>query len=147
MYSFRERSNLQRIWFQDLRLRMNLRSRNQASSCDKFFFFLSLISRNFGDRLSSNFHRFVILCICRDTPSDRTGLEQLPMVSRVFKMILLLSDGIFWDGILHEQSFSYTSILLSLFWYYTILGGFHKGSPKLGIPLWSRPPGCHGRTV
>ena len=48
-------------------------------------FFLSLLSRNFDDQLSSNFHRFVILCICWDTPSEKTGLWQLPIVSSVFK--------------------------------------------------------------
>ena len=37
------------------------------------FFFLSLISRNFDDWLSSNHHRFVILCIiCWDTPTAKT---------------------------------------------------------------------------
>ena len=33
-------------------------------------FFLPLLSRNFDDQLSSNVHRFVILCICWDTPSE-----------------------------------------------------------------------------
>ena len=48
-------------------------------------FFLSLLSRNFDDRLSSNFHRLVILCICWDTASEKTGLWQLPIVSTAFK--------------------------------------------------------------
>ena len=48
-------------------------------------FFLSLISRNFEDRLSSNFDRFVVLCICWDTPSEKTSLGQLPIVTSVFK--------------------------------------------------------------
>ena len=48
-------------------------------------FFLPLLSRNFDNQLSSNFHRFVILCICWDTPSENTGLWQLPIVSSVFK--------------------------------------------------------------
>ena len=38
-------------------------------------FFLTLLSRNFDDPLSSNFHRFVV-CICWDTPSEKTGLWQ-----------------------------------------------------------------------
>ena len=64
-----------------------MRYRNQASestSCDKGVF-LSLLSRNFDDRLSSNFHGFVILCICWDTISEKTGLWQLPIVPSVFK--------------------------------------------------------------
>ena len=65
-----------------------LRSRNQASGSTQLrvtrMFFLSL-SRIFDDHLSSNFHRFVILCICWDTPSEKTGLWQLPIVSNVFK--------------------------------------------------------------
>ena len=48
-------------------------------------FFLSLLSRNFDDLLSSNFHKFVILCICWDTPSETFGCWQLPIVSTVFK--------------------------------------------------------------
>ena len=46
---------------------------------------VAIFSRNFDDRLSSNFHRCVILCICWDTPSEKTGLWQIPMVSSVFK--------------------------------------------------------------
>ena len=46
----------------------DLRSRNQASFSTQLrvtrVFFLSLLSRNFDDQLSSNVHRFVILCIC-----------------------------------------------------------------------------------
>ena len=42
-------------------------------------FFLSLLSRNFDNQLSSNFHRFVVLCICWDTASEKTGLWQLPL--------------------------------------------------------------------
>ena len=48
-------------------------------------FFLSWLSRNFDGQLSSNFHRFVILCICWYTPSEKTGLWKLPIVSSVFK--------------------------------------------------------------
>ena len=49
-------------------------------------FFLLLSSRNFDDRLSSNFHSFVILCIYRDTPTVKSSLWQLPIVSTVFKL-------------------------------------------------------------
>ena len=47
-------------------------------------FFSSLLSHNFDDQLSSNFYRFVILCTCWDTPSEKTGLWQLPLVPSVF---------------------------------------------------------------
>ena len=50
-------------------------------------FFLSLLSRIFDDQLSSNFHRFVDLCICCwDTPSEKTGLWQLLKVYSVFNL-------------------------------------------------------------
>ena len=61
----------------------------RATLCDHGatrVFFLSLISCNFDDRLSSNFHRFVILCICWDTPTLKTSLWQLAIVSSVFKV-------------------------------------------------------------
>ena len=48
-------------------------------------FYLSLLSHNFDDRLSTHFHRFVTLCICWETPSENTGLRQLPIVSNAFK--------------------------------------------------------------
>ena len=64
---FRERSNFPQIWFRDIKFRT------------------WLLSRNFDNQLSSNFRRFVILCICWDTPSKKTGLWQLPIVSSVFK--------------------------------------------------------------
>ena len=54
-----------------------------TTSCDNVFF-LSLLSRNFDDQLKSNFHRFVILYIGWDTPSEETGLWQLLKVSSVF---------------------------------------------------------------
>ena len=57
----------------------------------KRFFILSLLSCNFDDQLNQNFHRFVILCICWDTPSKKTGLWQLPIVSIVFKRDLNLN--------------------------------------------------------
>ena len=89
--SFRERSNFPRIWFRDLGFRSwgleikHLKAHNFVWPwCDKGVFFLSLMSRNFDDRLSSNFHRFVISCICWDTSTVKTGLWQLPIVSRVF---------------------------------------------------------------
>ena len=56
-----------------------------TTSCDEGVFLLSLLSRNSDDQSSSNVHKFVILCICWDTPSEKTGLWQLPIVSNVFK--------------------------------------------------------------
>ena len=59
-------------------------------SCNKGVF-LSLLSCNFDDWLSPNFHRCVILCIlCWDTASEKTGLWQLPILSSVFKKMLII---------------------------------------------------------
>ena len=69
-----------------------MRSRNQASESTQLrvtrVFFLSLLSRNFEHQLSSSFHRFVILCRCWDTPSEKTGLWQqhVPIMSSVSKV-------------------------------------------------------------
>ena len=52
-------------------------------ACVTRVFFFSL-SRNFDDQLSANLHRIVILSICWDTQSEKTGLWQLPMVVSVF---------------------------------------------------------------
>ena len=37
---------------------------------------------------SLHFHRFLILCICSDTPSENTGLQQIPKVFTAFYFIL-----------------------------------------------------------
>ena len=42
-------------------------------------------SCNFDDQFSLNFHRFVMLCICLYTPSEKAGLWQLPKVFSIFK--------------------------------------------------------------
>ena len=87
-HSFRERSYFPGIWFRDLRFRTwgrEINHLNAHNSVWKGCFLLSLLSRTFDDRLSSNFHRLVILCICWDTPSEKTGLWQVPIVSSVFK--------------------------------------------------------------
>ncbi len=69
-------------------------SLSQASESTQFYAtsvcFLSLFSCNFDDQLSPNFHRFVILCICWNTPSEDTGLWQLPKVYPAFKSVLSL---------------------------------------------------------
>ena len=76
-----------RVWFWDLRNRFwgpeikHLEAHN-------FVFFLLKLSRNFSYQLNSNFHRFVILCICWDALTDKTSLWQLPIVSSVFNITL-----------------------------------------------------------
>ena len=52
--------------------------------------FLLWLSRNFNDQLSSNFHRFVIYCICWDIASEKTGLWQLPIVSNVCQINIVI---------------------------------------------------------
>ena len=52
-------------------------------------FFLSLFSCNFNDHWSPNYHWFVILCMCWDTPSENTGLWQyqtcpVPLTTMVY---------------------------------------------------------------
>ena len=49
--------------------------------------FLPLLSCNFEDQLSRNFHRFVISFIRWDTPGENTGLWQLPNVSSAFNIL------------------------------------------------------------
>ena len=87
-HSFRERSNFPRIWFRDLRFRtwgLEINHLNAHNFMWQGCFFLSLLSRNFDDRLSSNFHRFVILCICWDTQTVKASLWQLSIVSTAFR--------------------------------------------------------------
>ena len=68
-----------------------MRSRNQPSKRTQLrvtrVFFLPLLSRKFDDRLSSNFQRFVILCLCWETPTVKASLWQLPIVSTTFNVI------------------------------------------------------------
>ena len=87
--------------------------------------FLTLISRNFDDQLSSNVHRFVILCICWDTPSEKTGLWQLPIVSSVFKCVegCCVPDVIWkfipeFGSIYREGSIGKTDVTCS--WHYKV---------------------------
>ena len=91
-HCFRERSNFPRIWFRDLRFRtwgLEIDHVNAHNFLWQGCFFLSLLSRNFDDRLSSNFHRFVILCICWDTSNVKASLWQLPIVSTVFNISVI----------------------------------------------------------
>ena len=67
-----------------------MRSPNQAPESSQLcvtgvFFLWIVISQLWRPIIeSSNFHRFVILCICWDTHSEKTGLWQLPNLSSVF---------------------------------------------------------------
>ena len=50
----------------------------------------NFVSRNFDDWLSSNFHMFVIVCICWDTPTVKTSLWQLlPIWSNCLNSIVI----------------------------------------------------------
>ena len=69
---FRERSYFPQIWFKD--------HWKHKAYCDKHFVW------NFDDHLSSNFHRFVILCIMlRYTMWEYWSLTITKRVSSVFK--------------------------------------------------------------
>ena len=52
-----------------------LKTSESTQICAIRVFFHLLFSCNFDDRLSSNFHRFVLLCMCWDAPSEQTGLD------------------------------------------------------------------------
>ena len=84
--------NFRRIWFRDLRFRfwgLEIKHPKAHNFVWQGFFFLSLLSRNFDDQLSSNFHMFVVVCKCWDTPNEKSGLWQLPIVSSVFNIVIL----------------------------------------------------------
>ena len=86
---FRERSNFTRIWLKtsDLEIKVS-KSINHLKAHNfvwQWCFFLLLLSCNLDDHLRLNFYRCDILCICWDTPSEKTGLWQLPIVSSAFK--------------------------------------------------------------
>ena len=85
--SFQERSNFQRICFRSLKFRiwgLEIKHMKAHNFVWQGCFFLSVFG-NFDNQLSWNFHRFVIFFICWDTPSEKSGLWQLPIVSNVFK--------------------------------------------------------------
>ena len=91
--NFRERRTFPRIWFRDLRFRtwgLEINHQNAHNFVWQGCFFLSLLSRKFDDRSSSNFHRFVILCLCWETPTVKASLWQLPIVSSAYKVHILI---------------------------------------------------------
>ena len=65
----------------------------------KEYFFLSILSRNFDDQLSSNFHRFAIFFRCLDTQKYEDWSLTLKVISILFDLLL------FFSGILTFQSF------------------------------------------
>ena len=93
--AFEKKNLFPRIWFLNLRVRFwgpeikHLKAHNFVwQGCFFFHYYLSTSVTNW---MISNFHRFLILCICWDTPSEKTGLCQLPIVSSVFKAYKLIS--------------------------------------------------------
>ena len=108
------RDNFPRILFRDLRFRIwgleikPLKAHNFVWQG----FFLSFLSRNFDDQFSSNFHRPFILCICWDTPSGKTGLWQLPIVSNVFNIEAFANMFLF--GIKQEIKSMIINLYLSI---------------------------------
>ena len=80
-------SNFPRVWFRDLRFRtwgIEINHLNAHNFLWQGCFYFSLLSREFDDRLSSNFHMFDILCIYWDTSTENAILWQLPIVSTAF---------------------------------------------------------------
>ena len=108
--SFRVRGNFPRISFRDLRFRIwgleikHLKAHNLAWPwCDKGVFSFINISQLWRP-ISSNFHRFVILCICWDTPTVKTILWQLPIVSSVFNNIgVTVNRNVFLNPCCHTN--------------------------------------------
>ena len=94
-HSFGKRRNFPRIWFRDLRFRtwgLEINHLNAHNFVWQGCFFLLLLSRKFADRLSSNFYRFVILCICWDTPTVKASLWQLSKLSSAFNAAAVLEQ-------------------------------------------------------
>ena len=72
-------------------------------------FFLSLLSRNINDQLSSKFHRFVILCIVENTPSEKNGLRQL--LTCIPQLKLINSEFLIFLHNFSHRSISYSFLL------------------------------------
>ena len=71
--------------------------------------FNELFSCNVDDRLSPSFHIFAILCIMWDTPSENTGLWQLPKVSIAFKSSLFCCHPFLsWFQIIDNTSIAFS---------------------------------------
>ena len=97
-HSSRERNNFPKIDFEtsDLQFEVSNQHLKAHNFVWKGCFFLSLLSRNFDDQLSSNFHRFVIIFMntLRYTKWEDWSLI-LPIVSRpMFLEIITNTDDV-----------------------------------------------------
>ena len=86
-------------------------------------FFLRVFSCNFNDQLSPDFHRFVILCICWDTPSEKT-----------WSLTIITKGG----QCLYRRCFSSTSPNASKWLCYVKWGESTRGGCQNGRPSVSR---------
>ena len=98
-HSFRERSYFPRIWFWDLRFRIwgfeikHLKAHNIVwQGCFFFHYYLAISMTNWAQMFTQFF--FFFSCTCWDTPSEKTGLWQLPIVSIVFLNLMLYTVDI-----------------------------------------------------
>ena len=97
---------LPRIWFWDLRKRFlglevkHLKSHNFLWQGWFFFhYYLATSTTNWAKK----FHRFVILCICWDTPSEKTGLWQCSVLP-VCDINIALYSNFVKEGVQEHQS-------------------------------------------
>ena len=112
--------------------------RKHTTSCDKGVFSFIIILQTLADRLSSNFHRFVILCICWETPSKKTGLWQLPIVSTVFKQTSIPPSFVEHSSVFHSSEIP-SPLLCWPFWRQcTVLGGRGVVYRWLGMVYYGR---------
>ena len=98
-------------------LRLELKHLREPNLC-----FFPIFSHNFDNQLSSIFHSFG-LCLCLDTPSEKTGHWQLPNVSSEFLIALLV---VLFELTLFNSFFtlSFSHILLCG-WHHAPFWGIH----------------------
>ena len=114
-------------------------------------FFLPLLSRNVDDQLSSNFHRFVILCRCWDTLSGNTGFWhnknllwkrlQEWSLSRIWKHKTLQRERFF----LSLFSCNFDDKFSPNFHKFVIVCIWCLDSPRDDVGLWQLPNGPSSR--
>ena len=105
-------ANFSRIWFRDLKFRI-LSLENKHLRAHNFLWrvFLSfIIISQLRQPIELKSHRFVILCMCGYTPSEKTGLWQLPIVSTVIKRMLSI---VFALVLIHNISCHRLKILIA----------------------------------
>ena len=118
--SFPERSNFPRIWFRDLRFRIrrleikHLKAHNFVWQGCFSFIIISQLWRPTELKFSQVCY---FIHICWDTPSEKTGLWQLTIVSRVFKTKQRFYGSLYreapwvqWSFVIH--SFSINRVLV-----------------------------------